>query len=167
MRACVGKHLLGWLLWMNCHLNLLIMKGLGTIVLCCSLGSLSQLTLLLWEISSEFIQWRGDRLKFFWQSLLKGFSSSLILRLLKKILITYALLLISLMTISIKGGPRWRPRGPGPLVQFCFFLKIFTNNIHHFCSCSLSKTLGPLQLATIQPRNLTKTIKTFTMVIDF
>ena len=33
------------------HLNLLSMKGLGTIVVCCSLSSLSQLALLLQEIA--------------------------------------------------------------------------------------------------------------------
>ena len=71
-----------------------------------------------------------------------------------------------------KGGG---PKGPSPAgSKFFFFLELLY--IFHFCSWAPSKTLAPFtpislasltQIATIKPKNLTKTIKTFTMMIVF
>ena len=50
---------------MNCPLNLLSMKGLGTIVMCCSLGSLSQLALTIARDYIRLYSMERDRLKIF------------------------------------------------------------------------------------------------------
>ena len=68
-----------------------------------------------------------------------------------------------MVTLQVRTDLGRGPRGLRP-TWFHFF---FTNYIHNFCSCSRSKTLGSLQLTAIQPKNLTKIIKTFTMLIVF
>ena len=66
-----------------------------------------------------------------------------------------------------RDGPKQGPKGAWAHFVPFFFFFFFTNYIHNFCSCSRSKTLGSFQLTAIQPKNLTKIIKTFTMVIVF
>ena len=74
-------------------------------------------------------------------------------------------------------GPRWGPKGawapPGPI--FFFFFKLLYY-VFYFVVDPPYKTLGTFlsislanlaKIATIEPKNLTKTIKIFTMVIVF
>ena len=70
--------------------------------------------------------------------------------------------------------PRWGPRGPGPtlgpifsffvIIFFIFVVSSFQNIRPHFFTTSLTSLT---QIAIIQPKNLTKTIQIFTMVIVF
>ena len=75
--------------------------------------------------------------------------------------------------------PRWGPMGVqaplGPLIIIIIY--IYSYNIFYLCNWAPFQNLRPsfssinltslTQLATIQPKNLTKTIKTFTIVIVF
>ena len=70
-------------------------------------------------------------------------------------------------TIPLEMDPGGGPRGPGPPLGPIFF---FSYNIFHFCSQAPFSTISLTsltQIATIQPKNVIKTIKIFTMVILF
>ena len=66
--------------------------------------------------------------------------------------------------LQVRTDPGGGQRGPGPPWVHFFFLQII---YIIFVVASIAKPQAPLQLTTIQPKNLTKSIKTFTMLIVY
>ena len=92
--------------------------------------------------------------------------------------LTYILNPCTRRAFVLRDGPRWAPRGlappPPPPVQNLFILVIIYlifvvgPLFHNLRSPTSSISLTSLiQITTIQPKNLTKTIKILTMVIVF